>query len=1025
MAADSANSNGDSPHDQTHSLPRSQTSETTFNGSGASTLIPSLDSRTSSVLDIPPFTQSSTDRGNYSSEQPCDYNKTSTRSTAFQAAYTKFRARLPGKQLDTFKTTTYEQLCQEIIRIQFQQESEKKMMNMSRIQGCLEAMHQFGKTIEIFLNVSDAVAFVWGPIKFLLLAASNHIDSFETLLEAYEQIGECLPLLSEYEALFHGPDMLHALELIYIDILDFHQHALRFFSGKFWTKFFRSVWKNFNTKFQGILNSLRRHKQLVETRASLMHFQRYEEDMAQFTRYQQDLNEIKSKMDQMIEEERSKKIKAIKEWLATGSQAAVDHERFLAVRQKYPNTGRWILKHETIDNWMHADVPATPLVWMNGIPGAGKTVLASIVVEELLQTIKQPKPPVVTYFYCNYNGNNSAVAIIRGILDQFIDQYPELMPHCHSRYSTSGEPGLRSFSLAKKLLEDFCLTIPKHFIVVDGLDECDVVERKQILELLAQIAADCDAEEPGKFRVLIVSQDYPDIRRALHTKAEAKRVPKVLSLTPNDNDKDIRVYVNDLAGQIKERHDLSDDQTEYLRNLTLNRAQGMFLYAKLVMPNLLKQPTREKLLREIQSTRFPNGLGEAYERIVAWIKNNTVDSEWEIAKTLLGWMVCAKRQLTLREVQVALALDVENQQIDYDEKRLRTNIDDICGSLVLLSGDRVQLVHSTAKQYVTKCTNDIHEASVECELASLCLQYLTFDCFLRDEDIEKKDLRRQALDGHFAFQDYAVAKWFYHVNAFVSLGGNLLKEGTEAQKLLDIMTTALDEFMSRYDEEDWDKGIVAESRKTCKVFEGYGCYDHLVALTSHIYTFQKKGFEARHIVSIKSLASVLERNRKLIEELPKKRKEKQDKELAHLDRYYDMERRFKCPKITCMYFSEGFKDGKARKKHVNVHDRPFQCEAPDCLGAECGFANSKDLEKHIRSFHPELSDLAESFKSANAPKAKAVWSCSMCGKSFTRNFHKISHERSHRGERPFECPECGKAFTRINDMKRHQKLHER
>lgn len=123
----------------------------------------------------------------------------------------------------------------------------------------------------------------------------------------------------------------------------------------------------------------------------------------------------------------------------------------------------------------------------------------------------------------------------------------------------------------------------------------------------------------------------------------------------------------------------------------------MFLYAKLVMPNLLKQPTKEKLLQEIQATRFPTGLGEAYERIVAWIKTNTSEAEWEIAKTLLGWMVCAKRQLTLREVQVALSLDVEAQQIDYDEKRLRTNIDDICGSLVLLSGDRVQLVHSTAK----------------------------------------------------------------------------------------------------------------------------------------------------------------------------------------------------------------------------------------------------------------------------------------------------------------------------------------
>jgi len=53
------------------------------------------------------------------------------------------------------------------------------------------------------------------------------------ILEAYELIGEQLPLLMEYESLFHAnPHMVKALEMMYIDILDFHQHAIRFVSGK-------------------------------------------------------------------------------------------------------------------------------------------------------------------------------------------------------------------------------------------------------------------------------------------------------------------------------------------------------------------------------------------------------------------------------------------------------------------------------------------------------------------------------------------------------------------------------------------------------------------------------------------------------------------------------------------------------------------------------------------------------------------------------------------------------------------------
>jgi hypothetical protein len=90
----------------------------------------------------------------------------------FRSALTKFRARLTGPQLLDFQQTTYEQLCQEVIRIQHDQEKNKTMMNLPRLQSFLEAMHNFGKVIEVFLNVSDAVAFMWGPVKFLLLVCS-------------------------------------------------------------------------------------------------------------------------------------------------------------------------------------------------------------------------------------------------------------------------------------------------------------------------------------------------------------------------------------------------------------------------------------------------------------------------------------------------------------------------------------------------------------------------------------------------------------------------------------------------------------------------------------------------------------------------------------------------------------------------------------------------------------------------------------------------------------------------------------
>lgn len=56
---------------------------------------------------------------------------------------------------------------------------------------------------------------------------------FESILEAYEEIGEQMPLFQRYEKLLPQDQQIgNALELIYVDILRFHQKAVKFLSGK-------------------------------------------------------------------------------------------------------------------------------------------------------------------------------------------------------------------------------------------------------------------------------------------------------------------------------------------------------------------------------------------------------------------------------------------------------------------------------------------------------------------------------------------------------------------------------------------------------------------------------------------------------------------------------------------------------------------------------------------------------------------------------------------------------------------------
>jgi hypothetical protein len=52
-------------------------------------------------------------------------------------------------------------------------------------------------------------------------------------MDAYQRIGEHIPLLGQYEKYFRDqPQMFQLLRLIYEDILDFHWKAMKYFKKR-------------------------------------------------------------------------------------------------------------------------------------------------------------------------------------------------------------------------------------------------------------------------------------------------------------------------------------------------------------------------------------------------------------------------------------------------------------------------------------------------------------------------------------------------------------------------------------------------------------------------------------------------------------------------------------------------------------------------------------------------------------------------------------------------------------------------
>ncbi|XP_066428842.1 zinc finger protein 182-like isoform X1 [Eleutherodactylus coqui] len=92
---------------------------------------------------------------------------------------------------------------------------------------------------------------------------------------------------------------------------------------------------------------------------------------------------------------------------------------------------------------------------------------------------------------------------------------------------------------------------------------------------------------------------------------------------------------------------------------------------------------------------------------------------------------------------------------------------------------------------------------------------------------------------------------------------------------------------------------------------------------------------------------------------------------------------------------------KSLRLYSHSEENPFSC-------SECGkcFTRKSGLSKHRRIHTGEKP-----------------YSCSQCGKCFTDKLSLVIHERIHTGERPFPCSECGKCFLTKAKLKAHQRSH--
>lgn len=353
----------------------------------------------------------------------------------------------------------------------------------------------------------------------------------------------------------------------------------------------------------------------------------------------------------------------------------------------------WILENDDFRKW-HND-PQSPLLWIKGDPGKGKTMLLCGIVDELKKSTTGPH--LLSFFFCQATDSriNSATAVLRGLLYLLIDQQPSLISHIQKRHDHAGK-GLFEDANAWVTLSDIFTNVLQDpslestYLIIDALDECMTGEEK-LLDFIAQKSSLCP-----HVKWLVSSRNWPSIEERLD-QAKSK-VRLCLELNSESISAAVSSYIHYKVGQLaqKKKYDCKT-RTAVLEHLSLN-ANDTFLWVALACQSL---ETISRWNVRAKLNAFPRGLDSLYERMMRQI----CDSESsELCKQILASIATVYQPITLFELTSLM----ETLGDVSDDTESLQDIINLCGSFLTIRNDTIYFVHQSAKDYLlAKSSNEI------------------------------------------------------------------------------------------------------------------------------------------------------------------------------------------------------------------------------------------------------------------------------------------------------------------------------
>ena len=171
-------------------------------------------------------------------------------------------------------------------------------------------------------------------------------------------------------------------------------------------------------------------------------------------------------------------------------------------RDRQPGTGTWLFDLDEMSSWIAGNTSA---LWIYGIPGAGKTILSTLVVDEVLFR-KRSDSVGTAYFYVRHDdkSSHSLSNIFGSLITQLARQNSLVLGEVMDRMALGDHDMRNQIHIIFRYFE-------QAFIMIDGLDECGNIfdrDRRRLIDAVAGLL--CNAK--CRIHILIFSRDELDIR---------------------------------------------------------------------------------------------------------------------------------------------------------------------------------------------------------------------------------------------------------------------------------------------------------------------------------------------------------------------------------------------------------------------------------------------------------------------------------------------------------------------------------